>query len=122
MSADELPNDPAPPRLTDLRWARHTHPGLAVGTHRAGGDRVSVPAVAAIRAQCGAAAVSEGEPAMGLEDIAAFAERLLILRLRVGSRAPGRKGRLHSAGHRPNERRIGLGAQALSRIAPEPLR
>ena len=84
-------------------------------------DRVLDPAVAAVRAQFGPAAggdvVEEGEPSMGSEDFSAFADRVPSFQLRIGSGAPGRRDALHNADYQPDERCIGLGVQALSRIA-----
>jgi len=80
-------------------------------------DRVLEPAVAAVRAQLGEAVVEEGGPVMGSEDFSAFADRVPAFQLRIGSGAPGRRDALHNAGYRPDERCIGLGVQALSRIA-----
>ena len=83
-------------------------------------DRVLDPAIAAVRAQFGDV-VDEGAPSMGAEDFSEFAERVPGFQLRVGSGAPGRDDRLHNAGYQPDERCIGLGVQALSRIALEML-
>jgi amidohydrolase len=79
-------------------------------------DRVLDPAIAAVRAQMGEV-VEQGEPSMGAEDFSAFAERVPAFQLRIGAGAPGRDDRLHNAGYQPDERCIGLGVQALSRIA-----
>ena len=79
-------------------------------------DRVLDPAIAAVRAQMGEV-VEEGEPSMGAEDFSAFAARVPAFQLRIGAGAPGRDDRLHNAGYQPDERCIGLGVQALSRIA-----
>jgi amidohydrolase len=81
-------------------------------------DRVLDPAIAAVRAQFGEA-VDEGRPSMGAEDFSEFAERVPAFQLRIGSGAPGRDDHLHNAGYQPDERCIGLGVQALSRIALE---
>jgi metal-dependent amidase/aminoacylase/carboxypeptidase family protein len=54
---------------------------------------------------------------MGSEDFSAFADRVPSFQLRIGSGAPGRDDRLHNADYQPDERCIGLGVQALSRIA-----
>ena len=83
-------------------------------------DRVLDPAVAAVRAQFGDV-VDEGAPSMGAEDFSEFAERMPGFQLRIGSGTPGREDRLHNAGYQPDERCIGLGVQALSRIALEML-
>ena len=83
-------------------------------------DRVLDPAIAAVRAQFGDV-VDEGAPSMGAEDFSEFAERVPGFQLRVGSGAPGRDDRLHNAGYQPDERCIGLGVRALSRIALEML-
>lgn len=79
-------------------------------------DRVLDPAVAAVRAQFGPV-VEEGLPSMGAEDFAEFAERLPAFQLRIGSGAPGRDDHLHNDRYQPDERSIGLGVQALARIA-----
>ena len=79
-------------------------------------DRVLEPAIASVRAQFGAV-VEAGEPSMGSEDFSAFADRVPSFQLRIGSGAPGRDDRLHNADYQPDERCIGLGVQALSRIA-----
>ena len=71
----------------------------------------------AVRAQLGAEVAGEGEPLMGSEDFSAFADRVPAFQLRIGSGAPGRRDALHNAGYRPDERCIGLGVQALSRVA-----
>ncbi|WP_135466439.1 M20 metallopeptidase family protein [Crenalkalicoccus roseus] len=84
-------------------------------------DRVLEPAIAAVREQFGEV-MEEGEPSMGAEDFSAFAERVPSFQLRVGSGAPGREDRLHNAAYQPDERCIGLGVQALSRIALDMLR
>lgn len=79
-------------------------------------DSVLDPSIAAVRAQFGDV-VDEGRPSMGAEDFAEFAERVPAFQLRIGSGAPGRNDHLHNAGYQPDERCIGLGVQALSRIA-----
>ncbi|MCX8134545.1 MAG: M20 family metallopeptidase [Roseococcus sp.] len=84
-------------------------------------DRVLEPALASLRAQFGEV-VEEGQPSMGAEDFAAFAERAPAFHLGIGAGAPGRNDRLHNADYQPDERCIGLGVQALSRIALDLLR
>ncbi|MCU0945215.1 MAG: M20 family metallopeptidase [Rubritepida sp.] len=84
-------------------------------------DRVLDPAVASLRAQFGEV-VDEGEPSMGAEDFSAFADRVPAFQLGIGAGAPGRDDRLHNADYQPDERCIGLGVQALSRIALDLLR
>ncbi|MFN3449354.1 MAG: M20 family metallopeptidase [Roseococcus sp.] len=84
-------------------------------------DRVLEPALASLRAQFGEV-VEEGQPSMGAEDFAAFAERAPAFHLGIGAGAPGRDDRLHNADYQPDERCIGLGVQALSRIALDLLR
>ncbi len=84
-------------------------------------DRVLDPALAAVRAQFGEV-VEEGEPSMGAEDFSAFADRVPAFQLRIGAGAPGRDDRLHNANYQPDERCIGLGVQALSRVALDLLR
>jgi amidohydrolase len=79
-------------------------------------DSVLDPAIAAVRAQLGEV-VDAGPPRMGAEDFAEFAERVPAFQLRIGSGAPGRHDHLHNDGYQPDERCIGLGVQALSRIA-----
>ena len=54
---------------------------------------------------------------MGAEDFAEFAERVPGFQLRIGSGAAGRNDHLHNHDYQPDERCIGLGVQALSRIA-----
>lgn len=80
-------------------------------------DKVLDPAVAALTGQFGAAAVKEGEPSMGSEDFAAFAERVPAFQLQIGSSAPGRDDRLHNSDYQPDEGCIPAGVEALSRIA-----
>ncbi len=84
-------------------------------------DRVLEPALASLRAHFGEV-VQEGQPSMGAEDFAAFAERAPAFHLGIGAGAPGRNDRLHNADYQPDERCIGLGVQALSRIALDLLR
>ena len=79
-------------------------------------DSVLDPAIAAVRAQLGEV-VDSGRPSMGAEDFAEFAERVPAFQLRIGSGAPGRRDHLHNDHYQPDERCIGLGVQALSRIA-----
>ncbi|MBK1658718.1 M20 metallopeptidase family protein [Paracraurococcus ruber] len=79
-------------------------------------DRVLDPAIAAVRRQLGEV-VTEGRPSMGAEDFAEFAERVPAFQLRIGSGAPGRNDALHNDRYQPDEGCIGLGVQALSRIA-----
>jgi metal-dependent amidase/aminoacylase/carboxypeptidase family protein len=84
-------------------------------------DRVLEPAIASVRAHFGEV-VHEGQPSMGAEDFAAFAERAPAFHLGIGAGAPGRADRLHNANYQPDERCIALGVQALSRIAVDMLR
>jgi amidohydrolase len=84
-------------------------------------DRVLEPAVASVRAHFGEV-VEEGQPSMGAEDFAAFAERAPAFHLGIGAGAPGRDDRLHNADYQPDERCIALGVQALSRITVDMLR
>ena len=74
----------------------------------------------AVRAQLGDV-LDEGEPSLGGEDFALFAERLPACHLRVGAGQPGRRDRLHNSDYQPDEACIGLGVQALSRAALEML-
>jgi amidohydrolase len=80
-------------------------------------DRVLLPSVAAIRSHFGDDAVTEGTSNMGAEDFALLAERVPAFQLRVGSSQPGRKDHLHNSDYQPDERCIGLGAQAVARAA-----
>ena len=84
-------------------------------------DRVLEPAIASVRAHFGEV-VEEGQPSMGAEDFAAFAERAPAFHLGIGAGAPGRDDRLHNADYQPDERCIALGVQALSRITLDMLR
>jgi amidohydrolase len=84
-------------------------------------ESVLEPALAAVRRQLGDV-LAEGRPSMGAEDFAEFAERVPAFHLRVGSGAPGRDDHLHNDRYQPDERCIGLGVQALSRIALDLLR
>ncbi|HUZ63244.1 MAG TPA: M20 family metallopeptidase [Acetobacteraceae bacterium] len=79
-------------------------------------DAVLDRTVASTRAQLGDV-VDEGEPSLGGEDFAFFAERVPSFQLRVGSGTPGRNDKLHNSGYQPDEKCIGLGVQALSRAA-----
>jgi amidohydrolase len=80
--------------------------------------RVLEASVAAVRAQLGDV-IAEGEPSLGGEDFALMAERVPAFQLRIGSGQPGRSDSLHNSGYQPDERCIGLGAQALARAAAE---
>ncbi len=82
-------------------------------------DKVVLPAVAAIRAQFGDAAITEGEANLGGEDFALMANLVPGFQLRVGSSQPGRRDRLHNSAYQPDERSIGFGVQALARAAME---
>lgn len=79
-------------------------------------DRVLEPALAAVRKQFGDV-VDHGDPSMGAEDFSQFAAIAPAFHLRVGAGQPGRDDRLHNAHYQPDERCIGLGVQAVSRIA-----
>jgi metal-dependent amidase/aminoacylase/carboxypeptidase family protein len=79
-------------------------------------DSVLDPAIAAVARQLGDV-IAAGKPSMGAEDFAEFAERVPSFQLRIGSGAPGRHDHLHNDRYQPDERCIGLGVQALSRIA-----
>ena len=72
--------------------------------------------VGSVRAQFGDV-VDKGEPSLGGEDFALFANRVPAFQLRVGSGTPGRADKLHNSGYQPDESCIGLGVQALSRAA-----
>jgi len=80
-------------------------------------DSVLDPAIAAVARQFGQDMIDAGVPSMGAEDFAEFAERVPGFQLRIGSGAPGRHDHLHNHDYQPDERSIGLGVQALSRIA-----
>ena len=82
-------------------------------------DKVVLPAVAAIRAQFGDDAITEGEANLGGEDFALMANLVPGFQLRVGSSQPGRRDRLHNSAYQPDERSIGFGVQALARAAME---
>lgn len=84
-------------------------------------DTVLDPAIASV-AQNFAKPLMEKEPSMGAEDFSAFADRVPSFHLLVGAGAPGRDDRLHNAFYQPDEACIGLGVQALSRIAVDMLR
>lgn len=81
-------------------------------------DAVLAGAVSAIAAQFGDCFVP-GEATMGAEDFALMSARVPSFVLRVGSGAPGRQDHLHNSAYQPDERCIGLGAQALARAAVE---
>ncbi len=83
-------------------------------------DRMLDPAIAALRAQFGDV-VQQRPSSMGSEDFSLFAERVPACHVGIGSGAPGRDDKLHNAGYQPDERCIGLGVQALARIAVEQL-
>ena len=83
-------------------------------------DRVLEPAIASVRAHFGEV-VHEGQPSMGAEDFAAFAQKVPSFHLGIGAWAPGRDDRLHNADYQPDERCIALGVQALSGIAVDML-
>jgi len=72
--------------------------------------------IASVHAQFGDV-VDEGEPSLGGEDFAFFANLVPSFQLRVGSAQPGRHDKLHNSGYQPDEACIGLGVQALSRAA-----
>ncbi len=83
-------------------------------------DRMLDRMVAAAAAQLGAALI-EGEPSLGGEDFALFANRVPSCHLRVGAGQPGRSDRLHNADYQPDEACLAVGAQALCRAAVEML-
>ena len=76
--------------------------------------------VASVRAQMGDV-ISAGEASLGGEDFAYMAELVPSLQLRIGSGAPGRNDKLHNSGYQPDEACLGMGVQALSRVALEML-
>lgn len=84
-------------------------------------DRVLEPAIRSVEAHFNLTA-QEKPPSMGAEDFSAFADRVPSFHLLVGSGTPGRDDRLHNAFYQPDEACIGLGVQALSRIAVDMLR
>ena len=77
-------------------------------------DRVA----AALRAQFGDV-VRTRQPMMGAEDFALIAQLVPACQFNVGSGQEGRADRLHNSDYQPNEACIGIGVQALSRIALE---
>ena len=82
-------------------------------------DRVLDPTVAAVRAQFGDEAITQGEANLGGEDFALMAEIVPGFQLRIGSSQVGRRDRLHNSAYQPDEAAIGYGVQALSRAALE---
>lgn len=82
-------------------------------------DRVLDPTVAAVRAQFGDEAITQGEANLGGEDFALMAELVPGFQLRIGSSQAGRRDRLHNSAYQPDEAAIGYGVQALSRAALE---
>jgi metal-dependent amidase/aminoacylase/carboxypeptidase family protein len=76
--------------------------------------------VASVRAQMGDV-ISAGEASLGGEDFAYMAELVPSLQLRLGSGAPGRNDKLHNSCYQPDEACLGMGVQALSRVALEML-
>ncbi len=82
-------------------------------------DRVLDPTVAAVRAQFGDEAITQGEANLGGEDFALMAEIVPGFQLRIGSSQAGRRDRLHNSAYQPDEAAIGYGVQALSRAALE---
>ena len=80
-------------------------------------DRVLDPTVAAVRAQFGDEAITQGEANLGGEDFALMAEIVPGFQLRIGSSQVGRRDRLHNSAYQPDEAAIGYGVQALSRAA-----
>ncbi|MCB4821771.1 M20 metallopeptidase family protein [Roseicella aerolata] len=107
-------------RLAEGLAAMH-RTSCTLGYHRGvppliNADSVLDPAIAAVRRQLGEV-IAEGRPSMGAEDFSEFAERVPAFQLRIGSGAPGRQDALHNDRYQPDERCIGLGVQALSRIA-----
>ena len=72
--------------------------------------------MASIRAQLGEV-VSAGEASLGGEDFALMTEVVPGLQIRIGAGAPGREDKLHNSDYQPDERCLGQGVQALSRIA-----
>ncbi len=82
-------------------------------------DRVLDPTVAAVRAQFGDEAITQGEANLGGEDFALMADLVPGFQLRIGSSQAGRRDRLHNSAYQPDEAAIGYGVQALSRAALE---
>jgi len=56
------------------------------------------------------------EPTMGSEDFAWFAERVPAAHLRIGSRVEGVDTAIHRADYQCNERAIGIGVRAVTRV------
>jgi amidohydrolase len=73
---------------------------------------------AALRAQFGDV-VRGRNPVMGAEDFALMAELVPACQFNIGSGQPGRADRLHNSDYQPDEACIGIGVQALSRVALE---
>ncbi len=84
-------------------------------------DAMLAAGVRSVEAHFGKAA-HEKPPSMGAEDFSAFADRVPSFHLLVGSGAPGRDDRLHNAHYQPDEACIGLGVQAVARMAADLLR
>jgi metal-dependent amidase/aminoacylase/carboxypeptidase family protein len=60
--------------------------------------------------------INLSEPTMGSEDFAWFAERVPAAHLRIGSRIEGVDTAIHRADYQCNERVIGIGVRAVTRV------
>ena len=60
--------------------------------------------------------VNLSDPVMGSEDFAWFAERVPAAHLRIGSRIEGVDTAIHRADYQCNERAIGIGVRAVTRV------
>ena len=80
-------------------------------------SRVVARMVEAAREVVGAdKVVNISEPTMGSEDFAWFAERVPAAHLRIGSRIEGVDTAIHRADYQCNERAIGIGVRAVTRV------
>ena len=116
-------------RLDDVKLLRpvveETEEALLTGALEPTNEWYAVAKIAGIklaqafRKQFGDDAITEGGATMGAEDFALLAERVPAFQLRIGSSQPGRHDHLHNSDYQPDERCIGLGAQAVARAAME---
>jgi len=80
-------------------------------------SRVVARMVEAAREVVGAdKVINLSEPTMGSEDFAWFAERVPAAHLRIGSRIEGVDTAIHRADYQCNERAIGIGVRAVTRV------
>jgi amidohydrolase len=94
----------------DIDWVRQT-PVMKNDPH------VVARMVEAAREVVGAdKVVNLSEPVMGSEDFAWFAERVPAAHLRIGSRIEGMDTAIHRADYQCNERAIGIGVRAVTRV------